>query len=154
MDSALTIFHYYLIIGAEYSRYKWACFSVPVPKMRSFSIYKQNATWYNSTRDIMTRLNNLIWRWLHTSADVAIFFISIFTCDWQGAIIHVEWLRVRSYPLLRNLTVLSGTRRSFFYLHRSTLMLLFKMRHYAPSQSFRRWLHSRTDVAIFFSLFT
>ena len=36
-DSALTIFHYYLIIGAEYSRYRWACFSVPVPKMRSFS---------------------------------------------------------------------------------------------------------------------
>ena len=95
MDSALTIFHYYLIIGAEYSRYRWACFSVPVPKMRSFSIYKQNATWYNSTRDIMTRLNNLIGRWLHSRTDVAIFFFSIFT-NWKyDATIFDEWLRVR-----------------------------------------------------------
>ena len=60
-----------------------------------FPIYKQKTPWYNSVWDIMTRLNNLVWRWLHTSADVAIFFISIFTCDWQGAIIHLEWLRVR-----------------------------------------------------------
>ena len=67
---------------------------------------------------------------------------------------NIRWMITSQGLSLLEMTVLSGTRRSFFYLHRSTLMLLFKMRHYAPSQSFRRWLHSRTDVAIFFSLFT
>ena len=152
-DSALTIFHYYLIIGAEYSRYRWACFSVPVPKMRSFSyLQAENPMIQFSMRhyDPSQQLNMKMAAYLSGCGHFLYFNIYKLKI-WCY---NIRWMITSQGLSLLEMTVLSGMSRSFFYLHRSTLMLLFKMRHYAPSQSFRRWLHSRTDVAIFFSLFT